>query len=179
MKILALFSSPRPGSNSTFLLETILGEAEKKGHEVRRMDLVPMDIRPCTGCMTCWTNDERACIIDDDYSLIADAIWWADYIFMATPLYYWWVSLPLKAALDRSYPPPFDKFRGKTMHLVITGAEEPDNQCFLGIRDGFSAMCRYMGTDFQYFYTVAEADKISARDNPDAIAQAKAIGAAL
>lgn len=180
MNILALFSSPRGAeSNSTFLLETILKEAEKNGHEVERLDIVPLDIQPCTGCRSCWTNEEKACIIDDDYHLIADAIWKADYIFMATPLYYWWVSASLKLALDRSYPPPFEKFAGKTMHMVITGSEPPDNQCFIGIRDGFTAMCRYLGTEFKYFYTVADPFEHPAQKNTDAIAEAKAIGSSL
>lgn len=180
MNILALYSSPRkPESNSTFLLETIVLEAEKNGHSVQRLDIVPLDIKPCTGCRTCFTNEERACIIDDDYHIIADAIWKADYIFMATPLYNWWVSGSLKLALDRSYPPPFEKFRGKTMHMVITGDEPPENQCFVGIRDGFTNMCKYLGTEFKYFYTIANSTDKPAQENEAAIAEARAIGRAL
>lgn len=180
MKILAMFSSPRgAASNSGFLLETILREAEKKGHAVHRLDLLPLKIQPCTGCRACWTNEERACILDDDYPIVARAVREADYIFMATPLYYWWVSATLKLVLDRSYPPPFEKFAGKTMHMVITGEEEPDNQCFQGIKEGFTAMCKYMGTEFKYFYTVADPFKNPAQKNAEAIAKAKAIGAAL
>ena len=157
MKILGMFSSPRGlGSNSGFLLGHILDEAEKKGHAVDRLDLTRLDIQACTGCRTCWTNEERACIIDDDYHVVADAITEADYLFMATPLYYWWVSPALKMTLDRSYPPPFEKFAGKTMHMVITGIEPPENQCFVGIKDGFTAMCKFLGAEFKYFYTVAE-----------------------
>ena len=107
MKILAMFSSPRGlQSNSGFLLETIIEEAEKNGHNVNRLDLTKLDIKACTGCRVCWTNEERACIIKDDYHIVADAIAEADYIFMATPLYYWWVSPALKLTLDRNYPPP-------------------------------------------------------------------------
>lgn len=177
MKILALFSSPRPNSNSTFLLETILKEAEKNGHKVNRLDLVPLSIQPCTGCRTCWTNKEKACIIKDDYPIVAKAIEDADYIFMATPLYYWWVSASLKLILDRSYPPPFEKFKGKTMHLVITGEEAEDNQCFIGIRDGFTAMFKYMGSYFKYFYITADTIDNTAQNNAEAIAKAKEIGA--
>lgn len=179
MKILAMFSSPRPNSNSTFLLETILKEAEKNGHDVNRIDVVPLTIKPCTGCRACWTNEERACIIKDDYPIIAKAIENSDYIFMSTPLYYWWVSASLKQVLDRSYPPPFEKFKGKTMHLVITGEEKEDNQCFIGIRDGFTAMCKYMGTSFKYFYVSCDPFEHKAQDDAEAIARAKEIGAAL
>jgi len=180
MKILAMFSSPRgTHSNSTFLLETILKEAEKNGHTVNRLDLVPLDIKPCTGCRVCWSNEEKACILDDDYPIVAEAIQDADYIFMATPLYYWWVSATLKLVLDRSYPPPFEKFAGKTMHMVITGEEPPENQCFVGIKDGFTAMCKYLGTEFKYFYTVADPFEKPAQNNEKAIEEAKAIGAAL
>ncbi|MFA7462445.1 MAG: flavodoxin family protein [Anaerovoracaceae bacterium] len=180
MKILAMFSSPRGlASNSGFLLETILKEAEKKGHTVERLDLTKLDIRACTGCRVCWTNEEKACILDDDYHIVADAIADADYLFMATPLYYWWVSPALKLTLDRSYPPPFEKFAGKTMHMVITGEEPPENQCFVGIRDGFTAMCKYIGTNFKYFYTVADPFDKPAKKNAEAIEKAKALGASL
>ncbi len=180
MKILGMFSSPRGlDSSSGFLLEKFLKEAEKKGHTVHRLDLTTLDIQPCTGCRDCWTNEERACIIDDDYHVVADAITQADYLFMATPLYYWWVSPALKLTLDRSYPPPFQKFAGKTMHMVITGEESPENQCFVGIKDGFTAMCKYLGTEFKYFYTVADPFENPAQSNPAAIEKAKALGAAL
>lgn len=179
MKILAMFSSPRPGSNSTFLLETILKEAEKNGHTVNRLDVVPLQIKPCTGCRACWTNKQKACIIKDDYPVVAKAIEDADYIFMSTPVYYWWVSAPLKAVLDRSYPPPFEKFKGKTMHLVMTGEEKPENLCYTLVVDGFTAMFKYMEAKFKYFLVSADPFENKAQNNEKAIAEAKAIGAGL
>ena len=98
---------------------------------------------------------------------------------MATPIYYWWVSASLKAVLDRSYPPPFEKFAGKTMHLVMTGDEQTENICFTGVRDGFTAMFKYMGCPFKYFFVSANPDENKAQDNKMAIDEAKAIGASI
>ena len=58
---------------------------------------------------------------------VNQAITSADYIFMASPIYWYYVSSQLKLLIDRSYPPPYERFRGKTLHLVTTGSAPLDS----------------------------------------------------
>lgn len=176
MDILALYSSPRPESNSSFLLDLIVGEAADNGHNVEKIDVAKLRVLPCTGCQDCMAEETQACWQEDGYPIIAAAIERAQYIFMATPLYWWYVSSQLKLVLDRSYPPPYTKFRGKTIHLVMTGQLPVSDSGYHLVRESFAQICRYMGCDFQYCFVSAHDGTHPARDNPEAIEVATKIG---
>ena len=64
------------------------------GHSVIRFDFDDMDIRSCTGCVTC--GYEGPCILHDDDQKIRKAVLHADMIVFATPLYYYGMSVQLK-----------------------------------------------------------------------------------
>jgi len=67
MNIAAIYSSYRKKSNSSFLLNTVLEEVEKKGHHsIARIDLTKLKIEACRGCKVCFTSDAKACILKDD-----------------------------------------------------------------------------------------------------------------
>lgn len=64
------------------------------GHSVIKFDFDDMDIRSCTGCVTC--GYEGPCILHDDDQKIRKAVLHADMIAFATPLYYYGMSVQLK-----------------------------------------------------------------------------------
>lgn len=179
MNILALYSSPRKRSNSSFLLDVILEEAEKKGHNIQRLDVAKMHIKPCLACKTCFHNGTGECVQKDDHPILMEAYRKADYIFMATPLYWWYVSAQLKLVIDRLYPPPYDHIKGKTVHLVMTGESKTTDIGYRIVEESFRSIFRFVGADFQYFFVSATDSKVPARENEEAIQAARRIGAQL
>lgn len=178
MNILALYSSPHRGkSNSGYLLDTVLGEISRSNnHNILKYDLTKMDIRPCINCGACRRQESKGCFQNDDMKEIAAAIEGADYIFMASPLYWWNISASLKACIDRFYGIPFSLFSGKTIHLIVTGESRTDNEGYILVGRTMSAVCNYIGANLQTFFASASVNNIPAWNNDELIAKAKELG---
>ncbi|RAP50837.1 MAG: FMN reductase [Methanosphaera sp. SHI613] len=88
------------GTSNTLVNEFIRGASEN-GHEIHRYDTAHLDIHACTGCNRCGMDGE--CIFDDDMNEILKSILKSDLIVFATPIYYFAMTAPLKACIDRFY----------------------------------------------------------------------------
>lgn len=177
MKILAITSSPRPNSNSTCLLKAIIGAIPAgAGHSVTWLDVSSLRINPCTACKRCFRDPDKKCVQDDDMESVNQAITSADYIFMASPIYWYYVSSQLKLLIDRSYPPPYERFRGKTLHLVTTGSAPLDSVQHEVIQKSFGAICESLGCEFRYFAAQANDRDFPVANNPAALERAAALG---
>ena len=180
MNILALYSSPKKRSNSSFLLDTILQEAEKSGrHSIEKLDVARMELKPCLACKTCFHNGTGECVQKDDHPILMEAYRKADYIFMSTPLYWWYVSAQLKLVIDRLYPPPYDHIKGKTVHLVMTGESPTTDVGYKVVEESFRSIFSFVGADFKHFFVSATDSKIPSWENEAAIREARRIGAEL
>lgn len=102
MKVIALFGSPRPKSNSTALTEYFLSKLEKKGAVVKRFHLNKLKYRGCQGCMGCKTGSDK-CVLRDDLTPALDAMHDADLLVLSSSVYYGDVTSQLKAFIDRIY----------------------------------------------------------------------------
>lgn len=101
MKIVVLTGSYNlQGTSNTLVREFIRG-AEEKGHEIVRFDTAHLNIHPCIGCNHCGMDGD--CVFQDDMPSLLDVIEEADMLVLATPVYYFAMTAPLKAALDRFY----------------------------------------------------------------------------
>lgn len=61
-----------------------------------------MDIQPCRACRGCQRDWEHpACVLRDDMQPIFESVLSADLLLLASPIYSWYCTAPLKAALDR------------------------------------------------------------------------------
>lgn len=102
MKLTVLMGSPRKQGNTNALLVPFMDELHLLGHTTELFWLYDMDIAGCTACRACqkdWTI--FGCSIKDDMQVIFDSIMTADHLVMATPIYSWYCTAPMKAALDR------------------------------------------------------------------------------
>ena len=102
MKALILMGSPRKGGNTASLTAPFVDELRANGVECTTFDVYDMDLRPCVACRTCqndWTK--FGCPQDDDMQQIFDAALEADLIVVASPIYSWYCTPPIKNALDR------------------------------------------------------------------------------
>ena len=100
MFVLGLQGSPRVKGNTSILLSTFLGEAERLGARTEYLDVAKRNISPCQECGVC--EQKGFCPIDDDMQEVYPLLRQADLIVMATPIFFYGVTAQLKALIDRS-----------------------------------------------------------------------------
>ena len=101
-KVCLLRGSPRKHGNTNALLIPLVDEFKKCGCEIEDFDLYTLDIQPCLACRKCQDNwSTPNCVHSDDMQSIFSAILGSDLILLATPIYSWYCTPPMKAALDR------------------------------------------------------------------------------
>ena len=103
MKCCALFASPRgEQSNTRALMTEFLDVWHAAGHTSVVHSLYDLTIRPCLACRGCqqdWSAPN--CVIDDNMTGIFADILSCDLLLLASPIYNWYCTAPLKAAMDR------------------------------------------------------------------------------
>ena len=102
MKYLILMGSPRKNGNTFELLKPFMEELKLSYIQHELIWLYDKNIKPCIGCRNCqkdWTI--FGCPIKDDVQNIFDKIIESDVIVLATPIYSWFCTPPMKSLLDR------------------------------------------------------------------------------
>lgn len=102
MNCLILMGSPRKTGNTAALLEPFSQALTEGGVSHEIIWLYDQSIHPCVACRTCqadWTK--FGCRYDDGMQAIFDRILACDLLILATPIYSWYCTPPMKAALDR------------------------------------------------------------------------------
>lgn len=102
MKVCILMGSPRKEGNTAALLALFCEELSRQGVSWEVIWLYDRDIAPCTACRTCqkdWTG--FGCRIQDDAQELFEKILACDLLILATPIYTWYCTPPMKALLDR------------------------------------------------------------------------------
>ncbi|MGI6721609.1 MAG: flavodoxin family protein [Anaerovoracaceae bacterium] len=102
MEVCILFASPRKNGNTAQLLSPVREEIKDQDSDFRELDLYDMDLRPCLACRACQRNWSMfGCPQEDDMQQVYDAIMSSDLILLASPIYSWYCTPPLKCVLDR------------------------------------------------------------------------------
>ena len=102
MKYTILMGSPNRDGNTAALLRLFREECETLGVEQEVFWLYEQDIHPCLGCKACQeVLDDLGCVHTDDLRKIYDSVQSSDLLVLATPIYSWFCTPPMKAALDR------------------------------------------------------------------------------
>lgn len=104
MKITGISGSPRKNGNTEILVHEALKAASETGAETEFISLAGKNIKPCTGCGTCYTEKSKGiCAIkDDDLPDIYEVMKNSDGIIIGSPVYFFSVTAQLKALFDRS-----------------------------------------------------------------------------
>ncbi|MCC7565890.1 MAG: flavodoxin family protein [Methanomicrobiaceae archaeon] len=103
LKVAALNGSPRKSGNTSILIRHILDELEHEGIETELVQVGGRMIRGCTDCRSCFENQDRRCVFDDDIvngciGKMCDA----DGIILGSPVYFLDVTSEMKALIDRA-----------------------------------------------------------------------------
>ncbi|WP_312939411.1 flavodoxin family protein [Oscillibacter sp.] len=97
-----LQGSPREKSNTNALLTPFIQGLEERGHCCQTILLREKDLRLCTACRACqrdWTI--FGCVQEDDVQAIIDSVLSCDLLVLASPIYAWYCTFPMKAVLGR------------------------------------------------------------------------------
>lgn len=94
--------SPRKNGNTNALTDVVAEQLRSKGWSVREFELYEMHIEPCLACRQCQQDwNTVSCAREDDMALIFDAVERSQLLILATPVYSWYCTPPMKAMLDR------------------------------------------------------------------------------
>lgn len=184
VRVLILNGSFRRGQNTDTLLLPMVEELEGAGVQVHTIYLCEQRIGPCMGCYTCQDIfDGYGCVQRDDMYSVADELQACDAFLLATPIYSWYCTAPMKAVLDRHYgmnkfygsrPGP-SLWAGKQCGIVATcGYEIPyGTEPF---ETGIKRLCEH--SDLRYIGMLAERDldDKASFETPQAIEKARMFG---
>ena len=99
MKVLGLFGSPRRGGNTDLLLEEMLRGAQSREAEIEKIFLSEWDISGCRECRKCEIDGN--CVIQDQMQKLYPKLLQADYIILASPIFFYGVTAQAKRMIDR------------------------------------------------------------------------------
>lgn len=97
-KALALWASGREGNTAAAAADLLAGWQDAGGASLL-LDLGRYDVHPIGDCRLC--QEPGACVIEDDFQAVMGEVYGADLLVLATPLYWYGPSGPLKVFLDR------------------------------------------------------------------------------
>ena len=154
MNICILQGSPRKKGNTQQLLEPFMAALADRQATVELLRLYDMTIEPCIACRLCqkdWTI--FGCRFKDDAQTAFDAILASDMIVLATPIYSWYCTAPMKALLDRLVY-GMNKYyggtkgpslwAGKHLALVVSCGYRPERGADL-FEEGVKRYCKHSG----------------------------------
>jgi multimeric flavodoxin WrbA len=99
IRVLGLAGSPRRHGNTETLLDRFLAGAREAGAEVEKVVVARLGIAACIACGGC--AKEGACVVQDEFQRVNEALVASDVIVLASPLFFWNVPAQVKALIDR------------------------------------------------------------------------------
>ena len=99
-KVLVLDGSTRKQGNTSILIQHLIEGAKKNTEKVEHIVAKDIDIKYCNGCLRC-NLVKRCAIRGDDWENLSTKINEADVLVFASPIYFHYVTAPLKNIIDR------------------------------------------------------------------------------
>ena len=151
-RVYILMGSPRKDGNTQKLLAPFTREMEELGFACETDWLYDMEVQPCRACRSCQADwSIFGCPLRDAVQNIFDRVLSCDLLVLATPIYSWYCTPPLKAALDRLVY-GMNKYygeekgpslwAGKPVALISTCGYRPEKGCDLWI-EGMKRYCKH------------------------------------
>lgn len=129
-KVLGL-SFGRKLGNTEIMIKTALKECERMGHEVLFIRVDDLDIKPCTGCISCVVGmttgrGKGGCPIKDDFYQLDEALMECDGVIVGSPTYVLSPTGRFKTVCDRIGPSHDITFRKSAYEDGIKAEKEKD-----------------------------------------------------
>jgi putative NADPH-quinone reductase len=186
MYVLGLAGSPRRHGNTEILLDEALMGAVSVGAHTEKLVLNDLDIRPCQACGGC--NKTGICIQRDQGPEIYEKLRSADFLILASPVYFMGLAAQAKILVDRCQAQWVARYVLKRRHmygaegirrraLFISVGARTDTNLFEGplatVRSFFASL------DFAFDGAVLYPgvdERGAIKTHPDALKQAYAAG---
>lgn len=157
--------NPRLKGNTAEILKPFLAELENNKADVTVIPLAEKNILPCKGCYACQdVSGEYGCIQQDDVLEIMEKIIACDCVVLATPIYSWYCTAPMKALLDRHFR--LNKFyrsakgslwEGKKVAIIATHGYDAEYGAGL-FETGIKRLCEHSNLEYIGMYSVRDED---------------------
>lgn len=133
-KIVVITGSPRKNGNSSAMTKAFIQAVEAKGHTVTLFDAATSNVGGCHACETCFKTG-KACSFDDDFNVIAPAIFEADAVIFTMPVYWYSIPAQIKGVIDKLFSfCVAGKDIAEKECALITCCEENDMSVMDGVR---------------------------------------------
>lgn len=179
--VLVLKGSPRRGGNSDLLADAFVSGAKEAGHHVTEFPAGRKQIKGCLGCKQCYSKENRACVVEDDFGELVELYQNSDIIVYATPLY--WYSFPsqLKAAMDKMYALVIGRREMALKESVLLACcEDTDPEAFNGILRSYELICGFRKwRDLGRVLAFGVDEPGDILNQPDILKRAKELGLSL
>ena len=152
MRVGVFMGSPRRQGDTAALLEPFCQELALGGAETETIWLHDLDLRPCVACRCCQRDPAIfGCSRQDDGQQLFDLAMDSDLLVLATPIYSWYCTPPMKVLLDRLVygmnkfygpEPPKALWEGKALALLMTCGYRPERGCDL-FEEGMRRYCKH------------------------------------
>lgn len=158
MKYLILMGSPRKNGNTHSLVKPFINELDLHNIDHELIWLYDKNIKPCIACRNCQKDwSIFGCPIKDDGQDIFDKILGCDKIILATPIYSWYCTPPMKAVLDRMVY-GMNKYygdekgpslwAGKSLAIISTCGYRPEKGTDL-FEEGIKRYCKHSQLNYE------------------------------
>ena len=139
--------------NTALVLNPFLEGMKEAGAKVDLFYTRKLNINPCTGEFNCWLKTPGVCYHDDDMKMIIPKFVDADVIVIASPVYVFGITGPMKNLFDRIIPiaHPFIELRDGHSHHPSRGKHKTRkyvlvSNCGFWEKDNFDPLVSYMET---------------------------------
>jgi multimeric flavodoxin WrbA len=175
-KILVLTGSPRNGGNSDLIADAFIKGALASGHEVVKVKTDEKKVQGCKACNACYSKG-TACVFDDDFNEIAPHLENADFVAVATPVYWYTFPAQLKAVIDKMYALYIGEksLSGKEC-ILMTCAEEDNQEAFEGLTRSWDMILRLLQWTETGRLIVPGVNYVGDIEKTDALDRAEALG---
>jgi multimeric flavodoxin WrbA len=186
MYVLGLAGSPRRHSNTELLLDEALAGAASVGANTEKIILNNLNLRPCQACGGC--NTTGTCVQRDQGPEIYEKLRAADFLILASPVYFMGLSAQAKTLVDRCQAQLVARYVLKRRHmygaagvrrraLFISVGARTDENLFQGSLTTVKSF--FASLDFAFDGTLLYSgidEKGAIKQHPEALQQAYSAG---
>lgn len=142
-RIVLFQASPRKNGNTERLANAFIEGAKESGNTVTKFDVGRMKISGCSDCKYCFSHLGE-CARKDDMNEIYDALYKADMVVFASPVYWHGMTAQLKAAIDRMNVGTAKPMPIKSAALLVVYGDT-DTEAVEPTISHYKAITKYMG----------------------------------
>ena len=184
MKVLALLGSPRINKNTDVLLNEVIRGIKPCSTEIKKYELLKLNIKPCIGCYKC--GEVGHCIYNDDMKMLFKEFDVADVVILATPLYFNSVSSISKLMIDRCHAlwaskyiykkSIIDRYKDRKGVFICTAGAKQDENGFVGAEVVADLFFRSVNTQLCKKLLIDDTDSMLMTERSDILREAYDIG---